>query len=226
MAINLLDLKGTSNVSLQIEKSGVVLKNVTGNVVVRNAGDTVDAEATASRLNASGNDVVINSDAAGAGADWKQTILRPVAGMTADVTFGLPALAGTVGQVLTVVSATENAYQTLPSTASAIKMDTTSFAFGTASPIALFSTGAGDILDKIVLYVDTAFDGTANVTVGVAGNTAKYSSTAQVDLLTAGRYEVSPVQGAQGIEALIATYVAGGATVGAARIVVHYGTPS
>jgi hypothetical protein len=102
---------------------------------------------------------------------------------------------------------------------------TTSLAFGTTSPVSLLSTGVGDVIDTVEVIIDTPFNGTPTLSVGISGTVAKYLATADVDLTAAARtvVKVHPGFPAQGTEALIATYVAGGASVGAARLKIHYG---
>jgi hypothetical protein len=92
----------------------------------------------------------------------------------------------------------------------------------------MFTTGAGDIIEKIQVVVDTAFDGAPSMSVGIAGTVSKYLSATDVDLTAvAGTvFEVHPGLDAQGAEDLIATYSAGGASVGAARILVTFATPA
>lgn len=223
------DLFGTTKAFFKIGGTlGVRLKNSSGNLLVRNTGDSADTEITASKLNNSGDTIVINSDSAGAGADWKITIARPAAGMTADVTLTLPIDDGTPGQVLSTDGSGNLSFVSAGSTASSLKIDTTALAFGTASPVTMFSTGAADIIDKVEIIVDTAFNGAPTLSVGIVGTTSKYAGTGDIDLTsTAGTvFEVHPGLVAAGVEALIATYSAGAASAGAARIIIHYATPS
>lgn len=223
------DLWGTTKAYFKIGgTTGVRLKNSTGNLLVRNTGDSADAEVTASKVNISGDVVDLNSDAAGAGADWKFTLQRPTSGMTAAVTLTLPVDDGTAGQVLSTDGSGVLSWASAGSTSLADKLDTTSLAFGTASPVAMFTTGAADIVDYIDVVIDTAFDGTPTMSVGIAGQTSKYLSTTDVDLTAAAGtvFTVHPGLAAAGAEALITTYAAGGATTGAARIIVHYATPA
>lgn len=223
------DLWGTTKAYFKIGgTTGVRLKNSTGNLLVRNTGDSADAEVTASKVNISGDAVDLNSDAAGAGADWKFTLQRPTSGMTAAVTLTLPVDDGTAGQVLSTDGSGVLSWASAGSTSLADKLDTTSLAFGTASPMAMFTTGAADIVDYIDVVIDTAFDGTPTMSVGITGQTSKYLSTTDVDLTAAAGtvFTVHPGLDAAGAEALITTYSAGGATVGAARIIVHYATPA
>lgn len=220
------DLLGTTRSFFRLGLSGVRLKDSSGNLVVRNAGDSADAEVTASKVNVSGNSVVINSDAAGSGADFKITLARPTSGMTADVTLTLPVDDGTPSQVLQTDGSGNLSWVSAGSTAALDHLDTTSLAFGSASPVAMFTTGASDVIEYIDIFVDTAFNGTSTMSVGISGTTSKYVAATQVDLTTTGQYRIHPGQAAQGAEALIITYAAGGASAGAARVVVHYATPA
>lgn len=223
------DLWGTTKAYFKIGgTTGVRLKNSAGDLLVRNTGDTADAAITASKANISGDVIDLNSDAAGSAADWKYTIQRPASGMTAAVTLTLPVDDGTAGQVLSTDGAGVLSFVSAGSTALADKLDTTSLAFNSTSPVTMFTTGASDIVDYIDFVIDTAFDGTPTVSVGIAGTTSKYAGTTDVDLKAAAGtvFTVHPGLGAQGAESLIATYSAGAATVGAARIIVHYATPA
>lgn len=226
MANSWSDLIGTSKAFFKLGFTGVRLKNNAGNLSVRNTGDSADAEVTTSKVNISGDGFVINSDAANTGADWPITINRPASGMTAAVTYTLPVDDGSPGQVLSSDGAGVLSWISASSTAAANKIDSTSLAFGTASPVAMFTTGASDTINKIEVIVDTAFNGTSTMSVGITGTTSKYSSTSDVDLTTLGVYEIHPGVAAAGIENLIITYSAGGASAGAARVRVYYATPT
>lgn len=222
------DLVGTTKSFLRLGFAGVRLKNSGGNLAVRNSGDTLDAEITTSKLNMSGDALVINSDAAGAAADWGYTLQRPAAGMTAAVVLTLPVDDGTPNQVLSTDGGGVLSFVSAGSTASSEKIDTTSLAFGSASPVAMFSTGAADIIDAVEIVIDTAFNGAPTISIGIAGTTSKYAASTDIDLtqVAGTTIQLHPGLVAAGAESLIATYAAGGATVGAARILVHYATPA
>lgn len=223
------DLWGTTKSYFKVGgTTGVRLKNNAGDLLVRNTGDTADAAITTSKVNVSGDLIDINSDAAGAGADWKYTLRRPATGMGAAVDLTLPVDDGTAGQVLATDGNGLLSWASAGSTSMADKLDTTSLAFGSGSPVALLTTGAGDIVDYIDFVIDTAFDSTPTVSVGIAGTVSKYSGTGDVDLTAAAGtvFTVHPGLNAQGAESLIATYSASAATVGAARIIIHYATPA
>lgn len=220
------DLLGTTKAYFKIGTAGVRLKNNSGDLVVRNTGDTADAAVTISKVNVSGDVIEINSDAAGSGADYKYTIQRPASGMGAAVILTLPVDDGTPNQVLQTDGNGVLSWASAASTASSDKVDTTLLAYGTASPVAMFNTGASDIITRIEIVVDTPFNGTPGLSIGVSGTTSKYLSTSDVDLTTAGVYAVHPGLTAGGAEALIATYSAGGASAGSARLLVYYATPA
>jgi len=221
------DLLGTSKAYFKLGITGVRLKNSSGNLLVRNTGDSADAEVTASKVNVSGEALVLNSDSAGAAADWKITLQRPVAGMTADITLTLPIDDGTAGQVLSTDGAGVLSFASAANTALCDKIDTTSLAFGTGSPVTMFTTGAADVINTVEVIVDTAFNGAApTLSIGISGTTSKYSATTDVDLKTVGVYQIHPGLVAQGAEALIATYVADSSSAGAARMQVYYATPA
>lgn len=223
------DLLGTTKSFLRIGFTGPRLKNVSGNLAVRNPGDTADADLTTAKLNVSGNAVDINSDAAGSGADWKYTLQRPSSGMSAAVTLTFPPNDGSPGQALVTDGSGVLTFEDAASTASSDKVDTTDLAFGDSSPVAMFTLPAGAIIEKIQVVIDTAFDGTPSASVGIAGTVSKYLAATDIDLtMAAGTvFEVHPgVTAPGGTEALIITYAAGGATAGAARFLVFYAIPS
>lgn len=221
------DLLGTTKSYFKLGLTGVRLKNNAGDLIIRNTTDAADAAVTASKVNISGEILEINSDAAGSGADWKYVIQRPAAGMAGAITLTLPVDDGTASQVLSTDGSGALSWVSAGATSSLDHVDTTSLAFGTGSPLAMFTTGAADVINKVELIVDTAFNGTApTASIGIAGTTSKYSSTTDFDLKTVGVYEVHPGLIAGGAEALIATYAADTSSAGAARIQIYYATPA
>jgi len=223
------DLLGTTKAFFKIGgTAGVRLKNTAGNLTVRNTGDTADAEITASKVNVSGNGIDLNSDAEGTGSDYKLTLQRAATGMTADVTLTFPINDGTTGQVLQTDGNGNLSFVSAGSNAMADKLDSTAIAFGSTSPIAMFSTGVDDIVDYIEVVVDTAFNGTPSLSIGITGTTSKYAGTTDIDLtqVATTAFQIHPNLPAQGVENLIATYAQGGASAGAARVIVHYATPT
>jgi len=219
------DFLGTTKSIFGIGLSGVKLKNSSGNLLVRNNADSADSEITASKANISGPDIVLDSDGNALTVSRNST-------QSGALQVIFPPAKATDGQVLAQKSGTgagvvEFEFVSAGSSASSDKIDTTSLAFGSSSPVAMFSTGAADIIEYIDFVVDTAFNGTApTATVGISGTTSKYTSTTDINLKVAGQYRIHPGLDAQGAEALIITYSADSSSAGAARVLVHYATPA
>jgi hypothetical protein len=222
------DLLGTIRTSFQLGINGLRLKNASGRISARNAADSADVNFRAAALETSADaGIVINADAAGSGADWPVTIARPASGMAAPYTLTVPPTPGTAGQILRTDGAGNTDWVTNPTGAEKLSFDTTSFVFGSASPISMFTLPANAIVGEVVIYVDTAFNGTPSLSIGVAGTASKYLASTQVDLTQDAEFRASPGLLANGSpEAIIATYAAGSATVGAGRIVVQYAVPA
>lgn len=226
------DLLGTIGSYFRIGFAGPRLKASGANLLVRNAGDSADAEVTAAKVNVSGDDLVINSDAAGSGNDWLLTLRRNAA-QTAALVVTAPPAKGTDGYVLRQKAGTgagvlELELAAAGNTEPCDTVDNTALAFGTSSPATMFTLPANAVITSISVIVDTAFDGTApTVSVGVSGTASKYMPATAVDLKTAGEYEYHPGVAPEGTtNALIATYSADGSSAGAARILVHYSVPA
>jgi hypothetical protein len=228
----ILDLKGTSLPSIQIEKAGVRLKNSSGDLQVKDSADTAFKKVTALSLEAtSDTGLVINSDAAGSGADWKITLARPSSGQTADYTLTLPTSAGSPSQVLTTNGSGVTSWTT-PSgggSANGQLVDTTSLAFNSASSVSMFNLPANAVVHRVEVIIDTSWaTGTATMTVGVSGTTSKYAGSNLIDLYGAAKdvYVSTPGEIANGsAESLIITYAASTSTAGAARVLVYYSNP-
>lgn len=220
-------LIGTQTGQFILGLTGVRLKNSTGNLSVRNNADAADAQVTASQYNASGDTgLVINSDSAGSGADWRIGIARPTSGMTADWTLTLPTDAGSPNQVLRTDGAGVTTWAST-SGSSNETTDTTSFAFGSASAITMFTLPADAVILSTMVIVDTAFDGAPTLSVGISGNASKYVGSGDSLLTLADRFDIpNELPSAGVVEALEISYVAGGATAGAGRVLVSYVSPS
>lgn len=221
------DLLGTTAAYFKLGLAGVRLKNNSGNLAVRNNADSADAEMTASKVNVSGDDLVLNSDAAGSSADWLYTLSRPSSGMTAAVTLTLPTTNGSPSQFLQTDGDGNLTFADGGDTAPAVKMESTALAFGSSSPVTMFTLPADNLVEKIQVYVDTAFNGTApTMSVGYTGSTSAYMPATAVDLKTTGLYEYHPLVAISGSTvALEIAYSADSSSAGAARVVVFYGEP-
>jgi hypothetical protein len=223
-----MDLKGTTNQTFQIQKGGAKIKNAAGEIAIVAADGTTPANLIADILKATADYVVLNSNAAGAGADWLYNIKRPAVGMTADVDFILPPNFGSNTNVLTTDGA-GNLTWASPSIPSAVQCDVTDLIAASVSPVAMFTLPANSIVDEVKVIIDTAFDGAPTLKVGLVGTLNKYLDVTDVDLTSgdgdawaAHKNPVAPLVA----EALIATYVAGGAVNGISRILTKYVIPS
>lgn len=222
------DLLGTTKSFFRIGKTGPRLKDNAGNLDIRNPTDTADVEVTAAQFNASGDvGLVINSNATGAGADWKISVDRPTSGMTADWTLTLPVGPGTAGDVLQTDGAGNTTW--VAPVAQGVRLDSTSFSFSSGSVVPAFTLPSGDIIDRVQLVVDTPFDGTPSISVGINGGSASKYMGANDNWLDASAKTVFenhpgelPAVSSEGIELY---FSAGSSTTGAGRVIVYYGSP-
>lgn len=224
------NITGTTSSFLKIGLTGVRLKNVSGDLEVKNSEDNAYSAVTTSKVSVTGEVIDINSDAAGSGADWKYTIQRPVTGMSAGVVLTLPIDDGSPNQMLVTDGSGNLSWVTATATSMNVAVDTTTIAFGSSSPISAFTLPANAAVHQIDIIIDTPFDGTSpQMSVGVAGTTSKYTGNGDVNLQgTAGDvYSVYPGLVPVGTtEAIIITCAAGSASVGSARVLVFYSVPA
>lgn len=233
MAGRFLDLLGTTYAKLQIGlgSAGAALKVASSKLRARNVADSADFPLVGSVIAASGDYLELNEDAAGAGADWKYTLARPSTGMSAARTITLPAGAPSPNQALTDdgTGTGQLVWTTVAAGTDKTVTDTTALAFGSTSPVSMFTLPANAVVEEVRVIIDTAFNGTPTLSIGVSGTTSKYMAATQVDLTATATtiFAVSPGITANGSsESLIATYSAGSASAGAARIEVDYVIPS
>lgn len=223
------NLFGTTKAFFRLGFAGPRLKDSGGNLAIRNAADSADANLTAGKLSATGNDIELNSDAAGSGADWLYTLRRPSSGMSAAVVLTLPPDDGSPNQVLQTDGSGTLSWATASDTSACTTRNTTSLAFGSSSTVSMFTLPANAVIDKVTTIIDTAFDGAPTMSVGISGSVSKYVPSTEVDLTAAAKtqFDIYPAEPASGsTEALIITYSAGGASAGAARVIVDYSIPA
>jgi hypothetical protein len=196
--------------------TGVTLKNNSGNLQVRNNADNAFASAEA-------QSVKVTDNTSGFGVTLQSS---PSAAASYSLT--LPVDDGSPSQVLATDGSGVLSWVSAASTADHWKVDTTSFEFGSGATISMFTLPANAVVDRVSVIVDAAFDGTPSMSVGVVGGSASlYVASSDVLLSVADRYDI-PYQGtATGpTQALEINYSAGGATVGAARVLVTYAEPA
>lgn len=227
------DLLGTVRTKFQLGIGGPQLKNNSGVVETRNAADSAYVQMRMLLAAITGDDVVLNEQASSSGASWKYTLRRPSTGMTHDLTVVMPSGDPSPGQALTVATFSANVvtlqWTTIAAGTDKVVVDTTTIAFGDTSPKSMFTLPANAVCRRVKVIIDTPFNGTPQLSVGIAGTTSKYLASTQVDLTAAVGtvFEVDPGLASVGsTENLIATYVSGGASAGSARIEFDYAIPS
>lgn len=208
-----LKIVGTQAGKFVLGLTGVTLKNNAGNLQVRNNADSAYADASVAN-------VVVNGSSYG-------VTLSASASQAANYALTLPVDDGSPNQVLVTDGSGVLSWQSAASTSDHWKVDTTSFAFGSGSTVSMFTLPANSVIDRVTVIVDTAFDGTPSMSVGVSGNASKYVASGDTLLTVADRYDVPNQQAAVGTtEALEIAYTAGGATVGSGRVLVTYAVPA
>lgn len=222
------NLVGIYSLSLQFGKQGLKLISDGTSFMFRNAADSADVPVRVSRLDVSGDDIVLGSE-----EDEKLTVSRDPTQADA-LQIILPNEKGNDGDLLRVRAGDGPGImviETVPPSGSAsnVVADTTNFAFGSSGTIVMFDLPEGALYDRSVVHLDEPFDGAPSISIGIAGDLSKYVPATAIDLtyFEPTRFEHHPneLPPSGGPESLIATYSAGGATEGSGRIVVYY-TPA
>ncbi|PZV16128.1 MAG: hypothetical protein DCF22_06025, partial [Leptolyngbya sp.] len=175
---------------------------------------------TVSQLLQTGLSMLLNSDAAQSGADWRYSLNVPATGMTANQALTLPTNQGQAQQALIGDGAGVLQY------ASVIRSVPLAFNFGAAATTNFFTLIAGDFLRRIECQVIVTFNGTApTIAIGIAGNTGKYVASGLADLKSASGSLLgfsNQLDAPSADEPIILTYAASSSTVGSARLIAHY----
>ena len=228
------NLLGTVLDRFQYGIGGPMHKRDGGEISARNATDTDYAALRMALARVFGDSIELNAGAGGSGDDWTMKLSRPDSGMTTDIEIVMPTGTPSPGQGLRVASYSGGVVALEYYTASAgasnmVLLDETDIGFGESSPVALLTKPANALVDRVKVVVDTPFDGAPSISVGVAGSTSKYGAASHIDLAAAAGtvFELdSGVPASGATEDIIATYSAGGASAGAARVQIYYAIPS
>jgi hypothetical protein len=233
MAGRYLDILGTLFSKFRLGLTGPYVGADSGDVSALASNGSDYAALRAALVKVFGDDIILNEGASGSDDDWSMTLSRPDTGMTEDLQIVLPPGVPAPGQALTVAGYSGGVitleYTTLGSGNDKVVVDTTSLAFGDSSPVGMFTKPANAVVLLTEVIIDTAFDGTPSLSVGISGSTSKYMPSTAVDLtaIAGTSFEYKANEAAVGTtEGLITTFSAGSASVGAARILVHYVIPS
>lgn len=177
-----MDIKGTSQQTFQIQKGGARLKNASGVMQIRNATDSDYADLVAKILKASGNSLELNTAAAGSGDDWKMTLARPSSGMTAAVTYTLPA-SPINGNVLSTDASGNLSWVAPASTAGKASLDITAQApTETSKTILAGVSGQNIFVHTLIGRIAQVFDVDPLLTVGDTANASKLVAATDYDL--------------------------------------------
>ena len=210
---NFLKLDGTTTSKLQLQAAagGVVLKNNSANLDVRNAADSAYATVNVAEALLHGSTYNVG--------------LLPSGSATATYNLTLPVNAGTVGQVLATDGSGVLSWVNTVSGATDTTIST-ALAFGSGSTVACFTLPIGGIIMSLEMIVDTAFDGTPTASVGIAANNSLFMGSGDMNLNIAAGWNVEPnVLPAGAAEGVNIYYSAGSSTVGAARLIINYSVP-
>jgi hypothetical protein len=211
----LADLAGTLKTTFRIATS--MWKDVSTVMTARDKADANNIPVAMSRL-----------DLRGTGNSHRASI-TVASNPSADITWNWPIADGGLNQVLATDGSGNLSFITVGTGASQVKEDEEAVAWNSAAIIASITPPANARTLKIIVAVDTAFDGTSpQLSVGVTGTTSKYMAVTDNDLTTAAIYEVAPDIAEGGSPGLINIYftAGGGGTTGAARVAVQYVNPS
>lgn len=228
------DLLGTVFTKFQLGIGGPQLNNNGGAVEARNAANDAYAALNAALVQIFGESVVLNAGATESGSSWQFTLTSPSSGQTQNLQVIWPGAAPSTGQVLGVASYASGVitmeWITVGGGSNNPVVESTSLAYGSTSPLAMFTLPANAVVMECKVVVDTPFSGgtAPSLSVGISGTTSKYMGSTQVDLTAAAGtvYSVDPgLQPDASSEDLVATYAANSSTAGAARIIVTYVTP-
>lgn len=205
----LSDLAGTLLTGFRIGANKLL--SASGVITARNSADNANVALAASEVRV-------------LGASYKTT-LQPAASQAADLALKLPGADGATNQALATDGAGNLSFITVTTGANSVKAEDQVIPFGSTSPVTIVVLPAGATIQKVTVEVETAFNGTPSLSVGVVGTTSKYMGTTDMDLATAAIYEVNPMIEEAGAVSPIVTYSAGGASVGSARVTVQWVLP-
>lgn len=209
-------IAGTSVGSFVLSLLGVRLKNDAGHLHVRNNADTGYADVQA-------KDIIVSNNTTGYDVTFTTS-----GAQAADYTLTLPADDGSSGQVLATDGNGVLSWVSAASTASSVKVDSTTINFGDTSPVAAFNLPANAVVTAIRVIVDTPFDGAPTLSVGIAGNASKYMGSTDNNLTFPAETVFETVPGklpSVTSEAIEIAYVAGGASAGSCRVEVFHCNP-
>lgn len=214
------DLAGTLRSAFRIGVNKLTNDAGNGNVLTSQTNAGVDAPIAAS---------MVHFNAASAAG--KVTLKSPD-GLATTTAFVLPAADGAANQALVTDAAGHLSFATVATGANTVYSEDTVVVFGSSSPLLVKVIPAGATVQKVLVQVDTVFDGgtpVPNVSVGKNGGSASaYMSATDNDLTVLGEFEVAcmveEVAGAT-VEVYFAPGTSPTPTTGAAVVTVWWSVP-
>lgn len=148
---------------------------------------------------------------------------------SSDLTFTLPSDAGSTSQALLTDGAGNLYWGTVATGSNAMKTQEEIVAFNSAGSISLFVPPQNAIIHRVIVSVETVFDGAAELAVVDGAANVLFSATAS-ELDQEVVFEGKPMFLSNAVDPndreVSITYTAGGATVGSARVLVTYSNPA
>ena len=148
------------SVGLGIGATAALMKWTASLVSFRNKGDTAYIPIAVQNVQV--------YDSAGV----NKTILGFAVGAGVDRTINFPPTAGTNGQVVQTDGANNWSYISAGSTAQCYTQHTSTLAFGTASPLAMYTLPIGSVMIDVRVVVDTPFTGGTGATMSLGTSAA------------------------------------------------------
>ena len=216
MTNNWLKIVGTQAGKFILGLSGVTLKNNSGNLDIRNNADTAFAAVQASKA------IIYDNT-----STYTVTI-QPNDSATGSYILTLPTGTGSANQVLQTDGTGILSWASAASTTSDWKVHTTTLAFGSNATVQALTLPAGNVINSVIIIVDTAFNGTnPAITVGIVGTTSKYVGANDTLLSTTDRYEIPCSSIADGSDETVNIYYTSGSSSSvSARVLITYAIPS
>lgn len=216
----LSDLAGTLRNSFRIGLN--LFKSVSGAIEARNKDDTADVAVV-------GREFHIRDP--NSGFVYKVTIpSTSPAYLSGDLEFVLPPDNGSSNQALLTDGSGNTYWGTVATGANAMKSQEEVITPASGGSTSVFIPPQGAIIHRVMVSVETAFDGAPTIEIGVTGQTARYMQSTQNELDVINQvWENQPMykdnDATPANREVLITFAAGGATVGAARVVVTYSNP-
>ena len=216
----LSDLAGTLLNSFRIGLNRLI--SAAGVITARNKDDTEDVAVRAREFHIRDPN---------SGFVYRVTVpANSPAYLSGDLDFVLPPDNGSSNQALLTDGAGNTYWGSVATGSNAMKSQEEVITPASGTSTSVFIPPQGAIIHRVVVGVETAFDGAPTIQIGVTGQTARYMQSTQNELDVISQiWENQPMykedDATPSNREVLITFAAGGATVGSARVVVTYSNP-